>query len=438
MSTCTDSIEIEGVLIGMALAYPDRLARFDIGTDEFSDPIYRACWASIRAALAEGLSVDVFLIAERTPSASLGDLGRLQSTARSADNLDHYLDLFHRAARSRETRAIAAMGIDALDQGKNADRVRGRMLARLADIGSENQESVLSIADILRGVTDYLDEVHTARHENRPVGAPTGIYWLDRDTGGLHKSNLIVVGARPAMGKTALGLTIALNAAMRGYRAVFVSAEMSSTELGLRLVSMVSGVPGKSLRDADLTESDFTAITAAIIAIKDLPLTIIDKPSCRVSDVAMHTRARALAGGVDLLIVDYLQRLLPDERCENRTREIGRAAAAMKSIARQNNIPVVLMSQVNRGSVARQDKRPTMADLRDSGEIEQEADSVWLLHRPIVYDTAADPETAEIVIDKNRHGPIGLVKCSYRAEIMRWMNAAPHGLENYDEVGDEF
>jgi replicative DNA helicase len=229
-----------------------------------------------------------------------------------------------------------------------------------------------------------------------------------------------VVGARPGVGKTALGLSVALNAARKGYRVGFVSTEMSPSQLGQRLISLDSGIPAIAMRDASLSEMQYAALSATAMRIADLPIRIYDRPACKLSDINLQARAWRLTGGLDMLVVDYLQRLVPDEKSDSRTREVGKFASGLKTLARTLNLPVMALSQLNRGLANRADKRPNMADLRDSGEIEQEADSVWMLHRPAVYDDKADEYDAEIIIGKNRHGPCEIIRAGWEGGCMRW------------------
>ena len=193
-------------------------------------------------------------------------------------------------------------------------------------------------------------------------------------------------------------------------------------QIGLRMVSLMGNIPSTKLRGCDFDDQDFSTLTAVAAQYIDTGISIYDKPACAPADIALQARAWQLSGGLDLLFVDYLTRLTPDDPTESRTREVGRMVQAMKTLAKSLNIPVVLLAQLNRSVETRSDKRPIMADLRDSGEIEQEADVVAFLYREAVYDENSDPEAAEIIIEKNRHGPCATVKCRFIAEQMRWVN----------------
>lgn len=421
--------ELDAIVIGILLAHPSQVPLVGLAAGEFNDPSMGLVWGTMLAMASEGLVPDAFSLHDRIPAVDLPLLVDLMRNSRSLENLPYYVSELRKRARAVTSMRLIDTAKQHLQDGKDADKVRIKLAKKLTEVDQEQSIDQYDMNSTLGRVVDYLDMAYTARAENRLIGVPSGIAYLDLDTGGFHKSNLIVVGARPAQGKTAFALTCALNAAMRGYRVGIVSTEMSITEVGMRFVALVSGVANTAMRDGSLQEADFKRIMAATVTLKNLPIRIFDRPACPVSRVFVQAKGWQLQGGLDLLIVDYLGRLLPDERVENRAREIGKAAAAMKNVARQLNIPVMLLSQLNRSSMVRADKRPTMAELRDSGEIEQEADLVALLHRAHAYDANADPREAEIILDKNRHGPCEIIRCQFEAETMRWLNSAPRMTE---------
>ena len=161
-------------------------------------------------------------------------------------------------------------------------------------------------------------------------------------------------------------------------------------------------------------------LTYGTTKVSTLPIRIFDKPRMTVGDIAIQAKAWELSGGIDILFVDYLTRLVPDQAEKNRTREVGRMVSDLKTLARTMNIPVVCLAQLSRGVEERADKRPMPSDLRDSGEIEQEADVIMFLYRDAVYNDQADPRSGEILIEANRHGPTGVINCTFDGEFMRW------------------
>jgi replicative DNA helicase len=198
---------------------------------------------------------------------------------------------------------------------------------------------------------------------------------------------------------------------------------MPAVQLGLRMASALGDIHSTKLRACDLDDNEFARLHDAASRYARLPILIYDKPACTPADVALQARAWQLSGGLDLLFVDYLTRLSPDDRDDSRTREVGRMVQSLKTLAKALDIPVVCFAQLSRVCEQRADKRPVMSDLRDSGEIEQEADVVAFLYRDSVYNEQADPESAEILIEKNRHGPCAQILARFIPETMTWTNA---------------
>lgn len=427
--------EIEEVIIGILLENPEHIAKTDLELNDFGTHPWRDVFASMRAVMSEGREVDIFTIHARMQGAESGELAsmmQLHQMARAygfkVANLPYYVSDLRKVARREQLTELCSKSLEAMASGKDADKIRSRLISRLTDESASKTKQDFNIHELTNLAVEYVEIAQEARDRGATVGVPTGIPAVDKGTGGLHKSNLIVIGARPGMGKTAVALSMSVNAARKGHKCGLISTEMSAVEVGMRLVSLVANVSATSMRDASIDPAGYSKIMMKAEELKTLPIRILDKPSCTIADIMMQARAWQLSGGIDVLFVDYIQRLSSDEKGENRTREVGKFAAGLKTIARQLQIPVVALSQINRASTQRGDKRPTMADLRDSGEIEQEADMVWLLHRPGVYEKEHDPREAEIIIEKNRHGPTALVLAEWEPSTMRWK-----GRENYEE-----
>lgn len=242
-----------------------------------------------------------------------------------------------------------------------------------------------------------------------PGGISTGIMGLDTAIGGgLFDSNLIILAARPGMGKTTLALNIAANVTTRTQKAAaFFSLEMSAPELGARMVVSASGVNGVPQNEADTVK-----IGRAVMELSGGKLTVVDSSLLTVGELRAHSRKLKSQGKCDLVIVDYLQLMTGD--AESREREIGEISRGLKLLAKELSIPVIALAQLNRNTENRTEKRPTLADLRDSGSIEQDADQVWFIYRDEVYEKATqDKNIAEVIIGKNRHGPAGMVKLRF-------------------------
>ena len=415
---------LEFQIIGTLLRHPEYVSRANVAASDFSNPLCGAAFSAMRAMLSEGQQIEVFTVAERMGGGTvLGDVAAIWRECLSRpENLEEKCDKVRSAARSREMVELLRLAATTLEQGKDPDAVRSRLITRLASIEDGGKKYAHSSRETMSMVTDYLQEVFDAKADGGLVGVPSGIDALDHLMGGFHKSDLIVVGARPAMGKTAFMVSLARNAVMAGKRVGIISAEMSVTQIGLRMASMFGGIPSTKLRSCDLDDQEFTRLNAAAATYAELPISIYDKPSCTPGDIAIQARAWAMSGGLDILFVDYLTRLTPDEPNMSRNREVGQMGASLKTLARTMDIPVVCLSQLSRKCEERADKRPIMADLRDSGEVEQDADEIMFLYRHTVYDEGADPQEAEILLEKNRHGPIKNIKCRFIEDQMLWTN----------------
>lgn len=417
---------LEFQIIGTLLKHPECLPQANISAKDFTNPLCGAAYSAMRALVADGQQVEVFTVADRLGGGTmLGEISAIWKECLSRpENLEEKCTNLRKAALSREMAALCSLAADTLKSGKDPETVRSRLITKLAGMDDCGKHYAHTSKDTMRLVTDYLQEVFDAKEHGGLVGVPSGIDGLDHLMGGFHKSDLVVVGARPAIGKTAFMASIARHAALKGKRVGIISAEMPAVQIGLRMTSMFGAIPSTKLRSCDLDDSEFARLTAATTQYVELPISIYDKPSASPGDIAIQARAWEMSGGIDILIVDYLTRLTPDEGDNSRNREVGKLVQSLKTLARTLNIPVVCLSQLSRKCEERADKRPIMADLRDSGEIEQEADSVLFLYRHSVYDDSADPEEAEILVEKNRHGPCKNVKCRFVEDQMMWTNQA--------------
>lgn len=290
------------------------------------------------------------------------------------------------------------------------------------------------------------------KREGKIAGVPTGLDDLDRMLGGLHKSDLVILAARPSMGKTALATNIAYNAARRCRRSPgpsgalktddgavvgFFSLEMSSDQLAARVLADVSGVPSDKMRRGDLTPRDYEQIREAASTMEGLPLFIDDMGAISISQIAARARRLQRTSGLDLLIIDYLQLITPaaGSRADGRVQEVTQITKSLKALAKELQIPVIALSQLSRQVEMREDKRPQLSDLRESGSIEQDADVVMLLHREAYYhvgDKQWEQENedklnvTELIIAKQRNGPTDVVKLTWDPRLTRFKNFAAY------------
>lgn len=394
----------EEAVLGAALFAPERALEAGLTPAQFSDTTAATIWQAVTGMASRGDAVDVItLIGE------LGDeyrrvVGRVAAGSFSAANIAGYARAVAKDAKRRHLTAF----LQGLDTSGDPDEIVGEALSGLLTMSRSDAVREHDMAGLMQDLTADLDRRWQAAQSGQALGVPTGFSRLDRHLGGLHPSDLVVVAARPGMGKTAFLLSAAKNAAHQGKRVGIVSAEMAALQLGDRLVSAHSGIAASKLRSGRLTDDDFSGLTDAMSELRDLPIRVVDPDVCRPADIVKQAHVWA-AKGLDCLWVDYLTRLSPDAAKDSRSREVGEMAFAFKTLAKRLNIPVVVLAQLSRKCEERQNKRPLLSDLRDSGEIEQEADEVLFLYRPSVYENGVNPEAAEVIIAKNRHGPANAV-----------------------------
>ncbi|AMK75381.1 MULTISPECIES: replicative DNA helicase [Methylomonas] len=418
--THNKQIKYEDAVVHILLSRPAALAGREVDERWFAK--WRPVIAAAKAIAANGGEPDMFTLSEYVKRPGLlQELNEIRNgTHAAAENLPKYLDglrSLHQATHVQQTLSAA---LEELQSGADLEAVLGQMMqSTLAAVSSETRNYNHSIKAALGEFVDGLETAFDAR-ETGGLGLQTGISALDRVLGGMHSSDLVVVGARPGVGKTAFGLSVLLSLAKAGKRVGIISTEMAARQLMLRVTSANSGIAGSALRDANLQDGDWPNITAAINRVAHLNFRIFDKPNVTIADVALQAKAWAIDGGLDFVVVDYLTRVKPVKSSGNQTIDVGEVATGLKNIARQIDIPVMALAQLNRSSTKRADKRPTMADLRDSGVIEQEGDQILLLHR----DDEDDAAPAEIIVDKNRHGEVATVRCWYLPQTMQWVNFA--------------
>jgi replicative DNA helicase len=413
---------VEPIIIGTLLRHPQWIAKVGISANHFADPFCRDAFAAMRAAISEGLEIDVVTVAQRMDGMPVAELSTWwKETITRPENLSEWCSKLRKDHRGRELVDLLGVAHKTAQEGKDPDAIRSKLITRLSSLDDDSQTFDHDTTRLMSSVVDFLQEAHDAFHAGGIVGVPAGIAGIDKLMGGFHKSDLVIVGARTSVGKTAFIMSLALNAAKAGRKVGIISAEMSAQQIGLRLTSMVSNVDSYRLRSGDLTEDEFSRISHAAQITQGLNIRVYDKPACTPGDTAIQARAWQIGGGLDILFVDYLTRLTPDDTNNSRVREVGQMVSSLKTLAKSLNIPVVCLAQINRSSEQRANKRPLLSDLRDSGEIEQEADSVLLLYRDAMHNDSADPESAEILIEKNRHGPCGSVDARFIHSTMTWV-----------------
>src|ERR1700685_1756115 len=288
----------------------------------------------------------------------------------------------------------------------------------------DRQKKIRPIAEIL---DDEPDSPHKLRVSHAPlIGTPSGFKDLDGKTGGFHPGNLIVIAARPSMGKSALVANIAENAALAGYPVALFSLEMSESELAQRFVASQARINGEDLRRGNVPERQWPKIMEARQRLADAKLFIDDSSDTGVLEVRAKARRlhHQIEGGLKLIIIDYLQLMRHEGRVESRVEQVGQISRGLKGLARELNVPVIALSQLSRAVEQRGgDKKPILSDLRESGQIEQDSDLVMFIYREEYYDRDSErPGEADIIIAKHRNGPVGEVVLTFQKEYPKFMN----------------
>lgn len=413
------SAHAERALVAALLTDPSQALAVELDAADFQSQELPRIFDTIRHMAAAQEPVDLITVGDRLNM--LAELGQLmRDTSAVAAHIPHYATTIRADSWRRRMVTTLRSKADELERAEDPQAVVSAAVTELAAAGRTSKGRTFDGMALAKATVAALDAAQQAAESGGLTGIPTGIAKLDSVLGGLHGGDLVVVGARPKVGKTALLLTTALNAAHAGHRVGIISAEMSAPELGIRLAAMLGRLSVSAVRSGRLSAPAWAAAAKATGRIRELPLQILDQPAARVSDIMRQAQAWARSSGLDMLGVDYLQRLQPDGRAERRDLAVGMMAQQLKTLARDLDIPVVLLAQLSREVERRADKRPMMADLRDSGQIEQEADQLLLLYRPGAQDDAKDPSKAEIIIDANRHGPAGRVSVHFDPPTGRW------------------
>lgn len=352
----------------------------------------------------------------------------LTSDVPSVRNADQYARIIMEKAILRSLISVSEdIREAAYGQEKNsleAKEILDRAEQKIFDLAQSGQNKPYShIKDIMQNSVTRLGEL--AKMEGGITGLPTGFADLDAKTAGLQKGNLIIVAARPAMGKTAFALNIALQSALKAAAGVIVfSMEMSKEELADRLLSMESRTEMQKLKTGSIETREWEDLNLGIDSLSGTNIYIDDTPGISVLEMKSKCRRLKATQGLDLVIIDYLQLMSLEGRTENRTQEVTKITRMLKNMAKELDCPVILLSQLSRGPEQRTDHRPTLADLRESGSIEQDADIVVFLYRDEYYnpETTTKPGVCEVIIAKQRSGSTGTVELTWLGKYTRFVD----------------
>ncbi|MFO0254431.1 MAG: replicative DNA helicase [Betaproteobacteria bacterium] len=366
-------------------------------------------------------------------------VGTLALNTPSAANIRRYAEIVRERSILRNLAAVGTRISDSAytPSGKDAQVLIDEaeaLVFQIAEAGAKTRQGFTKIDPLLTETVERIDMLYSRENKSDVIGLPTGFVDLDRMTSGLHGGEMVVIAGRPSMGKTALAMNMAENAALESKKAVAVfSMEMSGPQLAMRMIGSVGRVDQHQLRTGTFKEEDWPRLVDAVGKLNDSQIFIDDTAGLNVLEV--RSRARRLhrqCGGLALIVVDYLQLMSGTSsggRDENRATEIAEISRSLKGIAKELKVPVIALSQLNRGVDSRQDKRPMMSDLRESGAIEQDADVILFIYRDEVYNPDSPRKgIAEIIIGKQRNGPVGKVDLTFLGRYTRFENYAGGGI----------
>ena len=471
------SIEAEQQLLGALLTNNDVFDRISsiLKADHFYEPvharIFGICEERIRKnALASPVTIKAFL----EHDAGLKDLGgpaylaRMAAGAISAYAARDYAQMIREFALRRELISLGqdiaarAGNVVVNDDAEEQIKAAEQTLYKLGEQGVADR----GFQSFLKAVSGAVEAANAAyARDGEMSGIPTGLIDLDRKMGGLNNSDLIILAGRPSMGKTSLATNIAFNVAkahrmgeksdgtqgtVAGGIVGFFSLEMSAEQLAARILSEAAEVPSERIRRGDMTEDEFRRFVEAAHALQNCPLYIDDTPALPINQLAARARKLKRTQGLDVLMVDYLQLLRPATAKDSRVNEVSEITQGLKAVAKELNIPVIALSQLSRQVESREDKRPQLSDLRESGSIEQDADIVMFVFREEYYREREKPSDsdldamakwqqimeavhgkAEVIIGKQRHGPIGTVELAFEGQFTRFSNLVREGQSQW-------
>jgi replicative DNA helicase len=438
------SVEAEqSVLGGLMLdnEAADRIGDAVSAADFYSDA-HRVIYRAIVELISEGKPADVVTVSEALASTQkldyvggLAYLGALAQNVPTAANIRHYANIVRERSILRQ---LAATATDIAESafnpmGRSAKTVLDEAEAKvlhIAEQGSRGAQNFQGIGTLLTGVVERIEELYNRDNPSDVTGIATGFIELDKKTAGLQAGDLIIVAGRPSMGKTSLALNIGEHVAIHAKKPVVVfSMEMGASQLALRMIGSVGHLDQHKLRTGRLVSEDWDKLSNALGHLNDAPIFIDETPALNAIEV--RSRARRISkqyGKLGLVIVDYLQLMQAASQGENRATELSEISRAMKALAKELQVPVVALSQLNRSLEQRTDKRPVMSDLRESGALEQDADVILFIYRDEVYNAdSQDKGTAEIIISKQRNGPTGTIRLTFLGEYTRFENHATAG-----------
>ncbi len=428
------NVDAEASLLGAILIDSDAIVKVadQIGVEDFFDARHRHIYEAVRKLYEKRSAIDVLTLSDQLKGSGYLDmvggpayLTELTNFVPTAAHAEQYADIIaQKAVRRRLISAGKEISSVGSDEAKSVKELIEEAETKLFDVSQQHvKQTIVSIETILSDSFERLDDLHKDKAKLR--GIPTGFKDMDSMLAGLQRSDLFILAARPSMGKTAFALNLAHNVAVQAKEPVLLfSLEMSKEQLVDRLLSMESGVDAWALRTGNLTDADFEKIGHAMGTLSEAPIYIDDTPGITVSDMRTKARREAHQRPLGLIIVDYLQLMSGGGKFAsdgNRVQEISEISRGLKGVARELNVPLIALSQLSRSVESRSPQIPQLADLRESGSIEQDADVVAFIYREEYYNPETErKKVTDILIKKHRNGPTGGIELYFDNEKQRF------------------
>ena len=408
------ALEAERNLISVMLANPSELLGCELTPENFASESHREIFGAMLSMA--GTPIDAVTVSDALQRITgrdwLHTVGTIAANWVSPTLIGGYSRIIKAAHAKRTAIGVANTLVHNVDEPGAVDAAIKALMA--IDGTSRRYEW-----SIQQATKTALNEIGEAAENNGATGVMTGLSDLDRLLGGFHAGDLIVIGARPAMGKTAIAVNCAANSRVP---VGFVSTEQGHSQIAGRMIALQGKISVHKMRNGSMGDDDYNRLPKAVEDLSGAKMWINDKRAQNIVDIARQARKWKHAYNIGILFVDYIQRLKVSGKNDNRAYGIGEIVEGLKDLAGELGIPVVALAQINREVEKRDNKRPGMADLKDSGTIEQEADQVITLYRDEVYNSNSEPGIAELIVCKNRHGPTGVIKTAWSGEYMQFFD----------------
>jgi replicative DNA helicase len=441
--TPPQNIEAEQAVLGSIFLEQEALTVTSeiLVPEDFYRTAHQKIFQAILTLSDKGEPVDLVTVTAELSDQNLLDevggvsyLAELANSVPTAANVEYYARIIEeKSILRRLIRTATTIAADGYEREDDVEGLLSDAERKILEVSQKkNTKGFQNIKDVLVQTYDKIEVLHSRKGEI--TGIPTGFTELDRMTAGFQRNDLIIVAARPSVGKTAFSLNIAQNVATKTDENVAIfSLEMGADQLVMRMLCAEGNINAQRLRTGDLTAEDWAKLTMAMGSLSNAGIYIDDTPGIRVGEIRAKCRRLKQESGLGMILIDYLQLIQGSGRGgENRQQEVSEISRSLKALARELQVPVIALSQLSRGVESRQDKRPMMSDIRESGSIEQDADIVAFLYRDDYYDRESEKkDIIEIIIAKQRNGPVGTVELAFVKEYNKFVNLE----RRFDESG---